>query len=338
MMFVKDIETARQALDEEIEKLQSKADAIVAPMKKYQPYTKLEDYNWSAFHKPTLSFKHGISLRDEYFFCNGNNSFWSWDSFTREQYQKGLDHFLQTYDQWKKDNARFVEENKEIAEHNQLQRSRVYQLMQTLGIRGSYSTFEYKTSRSRNKTEKKHRAGFTSDLDRITPKDNYEHLCKQIEQKYEQIKRFGESKLKDAETKRHEKEQLEKEQRQARELALLQAKYTPDTADSDIHDIVYEIVSKNKYLRLAYYLEKNRGDWTDGYDYAETGLSGFIVETDTDREIEKELSEIIYDDDSDIDGRVFRDCIWNYSVLYGMVEDEQLLKDLEKAREINYEI
>lgn len=336
-MFVQDIDTARQALDAEIEKLQSKANAIIAPMKKYQPYTKLEDYSWSAFHN-SGNFKHGIKLRDEYFFCNGSSSFWSWDSFDNERYQKGLEHFLQTYDQWKKDNARFVEENREIAEHNQLQRARVYQLMLTLGVREQYSTWEYRTSRSRNKTEKKQISGFVSDLDRITPKDNYEDLCKQIEQKYRQIEKFGEAKLKEAESKRREKEKVEQEQRRVKELALLQAKYTPDTADSDIHDIIEEIVSKNKYLRLAYYLEKNRGSWVDGYDYAETGLSGFTVETKIDKEIEKELSEIIYDDDPDIDGRVFRDCKYNYDVLYGMVDDEQLLKDLDKARDIEYEI
>jgi len=333
MTFVNDIKTARQALDIEIEKLQSKADAIVAPMEKYQPYTKLEDYNWSAFHRANLNFKHGIRLRDEYFFCNGNDRFHSWDRFTREQYQKGLEYFLQTYDQWKKDNAQFVEENKEIAEHNQLQRSRVYQIMKTLGIRENYSTWEYKTNRSRNKTEKKHRAGFISDLDRITPRDNYEDLCKQIEEKYRQIEKFGETKLKEVEAARAEKEKKEREETKRKEYALLQAKYTPDNANSEIFQIIDVILSKNKYLRLAYWLEKNRGDWTDGYDYAETGIGGFVVETDQDKEIESELTEIIYEECPDIDGRVFRDCKWNYSVLYGMVEDEQLLKDLEKAQE-----
>jgi hypothetical protein len=336
MTFVRDIDTARQALDNEIEKLQSQANAVIEPMKKYQPYTRLGDYNWSAFHNAG-SFKHGIKLRDEYFFCNGNSRFWSWDNFTNELYQRGLEHFLQTYDRWKKDNARFVEENEKISEHNQLQRSRVYQLMETIGIREWYSTFEYKTSRSRTKTEIKHKAGFVSDLDRITPNDNYEQLCKQVEQKYEQIKRFGEHKLKEAEAERAKKEAEEKEKLQQRELALLQAKYTPDDANSEIYEIVDVILSKNKYLMLAYWLEKNRGDWSDGYGYAETGLDGFSVETDTDREIEKELSDLVYDYE-DVDGRIFRDCKWNYNVLYGMVEDEQLKTDLLKCQELEGEI
>lgn len=334
MTFVNDIDTARQALDAEIEKLQSKADAVLEPMKKYRPYNHLDDYNWSAFHN-SGSFRHGIRLRDEYFFRNGNNSFWSWDNFTNEQYQKGLEHFLQTYDQWKKDNARFVEENEQITEHNNLQRKRVYQLMQTLGIREQYSTWEYKTTRSRNKMEKKHKAGFISDLDRITPADNYASLCKQIEQKYEQIKKFGAAKLKEADEKRREQEKTQKEETRRREFALLQAKYTPDDASSELYDVIQVILSKDKYLHLAYYLEKNRGDWMDGYDYAETGLENFLVESDIDREIEKELAELI-DDREDIDGRVFRDCKWNYTTLYGMVKDRQLLKDLQKAQEMEY--
>jgi len=332
MVFVNDIETAKKALDEEIEKLQSKAESIIAPMQKYQPYTKLEDYNWSAFHRTNLSFEHGIRLRDGYFFRNGNDRFFSWDKFTREQYQKGLEHFLQTYEQWKKDNETTFEKNKEIAEHNQLQRSRIYQIMKTVGVREQYSTWEYKTVRSRNKTEKKHQAGFIYDLERVTPKDTYETLCKQIEQKYDQIKEFGEANLREVEVALAEKEKKEREEASRKEYALLQAKYTPDNAGSEIDEIIGVILSRNKYLRLAYWLEKNRGDWTSGYDYAEIGIDGFTVDTTEDKEIESELSEIV-NDPMDIDGRHFRDCKWNYSVLYGMVEDQQLLKDLEKAQE-----
>ena len=51
-------------------------------------------------------------------------------------------------------------------------------------------------------------------------------------------------------------------------------------------DILDVILEKDKYLRLAHYLLKNREDWNDGYSYAESGLNGFDVETETDKLIE----------------------------------------------------
>lgn len=87
------------------------------------------------------------------------------------------------------------------------------------------------------------------------------------------------------------------------------------------------ILSKNKYLHLAHYLQKNRGDWSDGYSYAETGLENFSIESDTDQKIYDEIKELI--DDWDFDGRCFRDCNWNYSVLFGMVDDKDLMTDYE---------
>jgi hypothetical protein len=90
------------------------------------------------------------------------------------------------------------------------------------------------------------------------------------------------------------------------------------------------IVSKNKYLCLAYWLEQNRNDWNDGYSFAETGLDSFTIETETDELIYKDIQS--YMDDWGGDGRVFRDCEWNYGVLYGMVEDEELMKDFETVQ------
>ena len=49
-------------------------------------------------------------------------------------------------------------------------------------------------------------------------------------------------------------------------------------------------------------------------------MNGFTVETETDQEIQDELQGLI--DNWDGDGRVFRDCKWNYSTLYAMVTDE----------------
>lgn len=101
--------------------------------------------------------------------------------------------------------------------------------------------------------------------------------------------------------------------------------------EADLSDCLDAILGKNKYLRLAHYLQKNRGDWSDGYDYAETGLSGFEVETPTDREIEANISGLI--ENWDGDGRCFRDCEWSYGAIFGLVEDPQLMADYTKVYE-----
>jgi hypothetical protein len=95
-----------------------------------------------------------------------------------------------------------------------------------------------------------------------------------------------------------------------------------------LHDVRWVLLNKNKYLRLAHFLEANRGDWSEGCDYAETGLNGFTVETDEDREIQKEISALCSDWDGD--GRCFRDCKWNYGALYQKVPPE-LLADYQKV-------
>ena len=112
-------------------------------------------------------------------------------------------------------------------------------------------------------------------------------------------------------------------------FATLCVKYDLD-AEAEDCDIREAILSKDKYLHLAYWLERNRGDWNDGYSFAETGLSGFHAETAEDNDIVADISSYI--EDWDGDGRVFRDCEYNYGVLYGMA-DEALMKDLQTLQE-----
>lgn len=83
-------------------------------------------------------------------------------------------------------------------------------------------------------------------------------------------------------------------------------------------DILDSLLSKNKYLRLAHFLQENRNDWSEGPDFAERGLNGFHVVTDQDGDIYDEISELINEWDGD--GRCFRDCTWNYDVIFGMAD------------------
>lgn len=54
------------------------------------------------------------------------------------------------------------------------------------------------------------------------------------------------------------------------------------------------ILEKSKYLYLAHYLEKNRGDWSSGYNYARVGINGFGVESELDGMIWEEIEGLIF--------------------------------------------
>jgi hypothetical protein len=100
------------------------------------------------------------------------------------------------------------------------------------------------------------------------------------------------------------------------------------TRERDLRDLLLE---KNKYLRLAYYLERNRGDWSEGPDFAESGLAGFAIETDDDKLIYDEIQGYITDWNGD--GRIFRDCTWNYSRIYSEFVPAELMADFKSLND-----
>jgi hypothetical protein len=125
-----------------------------------------------------------------------------------------------------------------------------------------------------------------------------------------------ERKAADAERQRKNAELAE---RRVRVVAAMAVKYGL-SVDADEWDVLQAVLGKTKYLRLAYYLERNRGDWSEGPDLARTGLRGFAVETELDQAIYADISSHVNDWDGD--GRVFRDCEWNYSRLYQLASSE----------------
>ena len=101
------------------------------------------------------------------------------------------------------------------------------------------------------------------------------------------------------------------------------------TGDMDAGALVDLLCAKNKYLALAHGLLKNREDWSDGYHIAQYAIQRFVSETDQDREIEACIWEAIGSGENGVDGRIFRDCAWNYNVLFSLAADadQQLHSD-----------
>ena len=220
------------------------------------------------------------------------------------------------------------QENVQASQTNEHTRDVVMKMLHDIGI--PTQKYEYKTSRSRNKEligcawTYEIRSAFKTYLSNITTTKN--KLIETFNKLYnaDQDKRKAEQEKKQQEIERKENERL---------LAFMLSKYELDiTADWD--DLQDAIINKNKYLYLAHYLMMNRGDWNDGYNYARTGLGRFIVETSQDQEIYDCINGLITELDY-VDGRCFRDCTWNYDVLYGIVKKQNpaLYDDYKKVRE-----
>lgn len=266
-----------------------------------------------------------------------NKSYYGgWQEITSsEALTKRLDKIKEVAQVYINDCQTVFNENIEAVEHNKKVVAKVTSLMKAIGIPDTYYESYFRTSRSSKMTTDTKRAGYLQDIDRNIKLHNpaVPTLKDIVGDNYSGLVYYYNSlisKLKEAERKAEvEKQQKENEHK----VALLRAKYTPDDAMSEGYEILEGVLSKCKYLRLAYYLEKNRGDWSDGYDYAETGISGFTVETEEDQEIYTLINNLIQDgqESGDIDGRVFRDCEYNYGYLFTKV-DESLMKDYNAIR------
>lgn len=200
-------------------------------------------------------------------------------------------------------------------------------LFERIGISEKY--YGYKTNRSRQKDWIYY--NWPSEIYGQIPRDYSENKLSDLVKKHkDKIKEIYDTEMKRIREEEEKKEIERKEKERNRKLALLLAKYDLDL-DCDWNDLLDEVINKNKYLYLAYYLEKNRNDWNDGCTYAEIGLRNFNIENELDQKIYDDIIHYIYNWGDYMDGRCFRDCKYNYSELYGIVakQDPDLYKDFQ---------
>ena len=86
----------------------------------------------------------------------------------------------------------------------------------------------------------------------------------------------------------------------------------------DHEELLDKLREKHQRLDLAMAMLETRNDWNEGYYRVESALGRFKAETDEDREIEEAVSKACGGED--IDGRVFRDCHWNYSEIFATLD------------------
>lgn len=127
-------------------------------------------------------------------------------------YSKVIENAKKHADELFEESKKIHEQNKEAIENNINTRKLVEDFMTNLGIKKNYSVWQYKTSRSRNKTEFKKTAGWWDDLRRLVKTgDGFESA----ESSY---KRFMETSI-----PKYEQEMKNKEEREKRELRKTEA-------------------------------------------------------------------------------------------------------------------
>lgn len=214
-------------------------------------------------------------------------------------------------------------------ENNKLLREKVFLMMDAVGIPRTWGQYEIPKGR-RTKQWITHVAGYDEDLNRnVKVDDGYAVAARSVDSCLKDIDRIF-NELKTGIAKEEQKKLAEeKEKAKALWLAKMQVKYSLDET-AGVETVLSTILSKDKYLDLAHAMMETRNDWSDGFYRVEDALGRFSVVTDEDHRI-YECVNLLTEDDYDVDGRVFRDCAWNYDVLFGLVLDKGLLEDYNKA-------
>lgn len=287
-----------------------------------------ENYSWYGSHHIRFDVpKECIKILNKKFNNIRGDESWGYYQFSYNN-EKSKENFITILNAIEELDNETDKENIKSSQTNIHTRDVVMKMLYDIGI--PTKKLEYKTSRARNKewincawTYEIQSAFSMYSSNVISTKNKLIETFDKL-YKIDQDKRKEEQNKKQQEVERKENERL---------LAFMLLKYELDiTCDWD--DLQRAIINKNKYLYLAHYLMMNRGDWNDGYSYARTGLSGFKVETEQDQEIYDCINNIAttYED---VDGRYFRDCTWNYDVLYVIANNENptLYEDYKKVRE-----
>jgi hypothetical protein len=314
MKYVKNIDEAFSFVKGLISDLEKKAESNIPSVMKLNKIAMPSVANTYAAN----AFKYG-------------SSYYERDTKTIEEVESKLSSLLAKAEQ---ERAKVLEEHQSnipAIENNLKVREKITQIMKDIGIPNNYSTSEFKTQRSRTKTTTTHSAGYLGDLQRNVPiSDEKDRMLTLIKSAEDSFKRHADTLKGTIRKELQEAEKTEKAKKEVLAKARLQVKYNLDD-DFEWSDVLEVLDSKDKYFKLARAMEDTRNDWNDGYGRVQYAISGFEVVTEEDKEIFESVNELAYESE-DIDGRVFRDCEYNYSFLYGKVSEE-IMKDYEILKE-----
>lgn len=217
-------------------------------------------------------------------------------------------------------------------ENNSVIRAEIEEYMDAIGMPRSWSEIDYK-SRSKHRKYMSVTAGYLNDLrvnvpitDGFSPV-RYESLKKSFLE-YKQKSLNEEKAVKEA--AQQDEERKKAERRANLEMATIILRYKLEE-DIDWDGILDALRAKDQRLDLALAMMDCRSDWSDGPDIVDHALGRFTARTAEDHTIEDSLLPLCHDE-WDHDGRVFRDCEWNYERILSSIEDKQLVADAMAAR------
>jgi len=305
MKYVNNVDEAFDFVKSEISKLETKLANLTNVIPK-QPA--LKEYSCKQIKELSNLYSYQDSARK---ILSGSSG--------EYQYNRALELLKQAYEhveQVSKHNDVILENNRKIV-------ASITELMTFYGIPKTYRVLDSK-SRARFPKSIEKTSGWVVDLQmHVKTDDGRDNVIKKIKGFEETINTIR-AQVVENEKKLEEEKQKELDEMAAeenRQVFLIQMikKYdlAPNTSASNLFDF---FMKSNKYLALARSLEKNRLDWSDGYEHAQDGLDKFcvLVENEMDDRIIKNIQNAI--DDWDGDGRVFRDIEWSYGTLYDCVQ------------------
>lgn len=250
-----------------------------------------------------------------------------------DEIEKRLQTILVIISEYERQCTEVIDHNSEVSNFNAAIHDTITSIMSGIGVRSSRT----ETYRKRANSVKTHtrtiRAGYRDDLDRYAPihyskNHDADRMRKKAEERATELRRSFHEKRLQEEREAKQKEDVVK-------LAFMRVKYTPQNPTASVDEIMDTILSKNKYLMLYHFLVLNRNDWTEGYNYAASGLHGFDIVEEEDQEIYQAVMSIINGQDC-VDGRHFRDNPKCIPLLSSILERDckPLMDDYLKVQEM----
>lgn len=290
---------------------QKKADETIPKIMKVEPCKGVE------FHSSSLDVRDGWGSRKE------PSTVDAWNR-SLEAFNSEVDAKVEVINAVHKSNEAAIANNQAIT-------SKVNLIMRELGIPGTYQERDYNSRTQRPKYNTRN-AGYLGDLSRnVILTDGYDAAIRSAANAKQQAKEYHAKKVASLAQKEREEAAAKKKIKDESLLVHMRVKYKCDVEDT-VYDVLRAILGKNKYLWLAHWMQENRFDWNDGPDFARVGLDGFSVDSEEDQEIYDAVSSRI--EDWDGDGRVFRDMDYSYDVIYGMVDNAELMADYQRVAEV----
>lgn len=176
-------------------------------------------------------------------------------------------------------------------------------------------------------------AGWLDDLrDNVPTTDGFDHATatyNRLRAEYEKYAADGEREAEQAATAAAQEDERRKAERRANlELAEIILRYDLDR-DSEWSDVLDALRKRDQRLDLAVAMQQTRSDWSEGFYRVSDALGRFKIDSEEDKEIANDVVSYLNDDHDD--GRVFRDCQWNYGKLFSTASDQQLSTDVQTA-------